>query len=197
MRSILTLLLLTVSMFASSNLFEKIEGLNVGIGEYKLGKKLTVAQKSSAKRDLLETNSDKIYKFRDNDIYISVDKASDRAVVIYRVFEDQNSTDLKRILGGAIGAYAEPTTMSHGNIVYWVYRKDGSLITNDDYEQWRNRQLNSDNNSTSHGLNYATLNKLYTVKLSSSKMFESDEKFDDAKAYLIVSSQALLEEIVK
>ncbi len=198
MRLFLTLFLITLPLFASSTLFEKIEKLDVGMGEYKLAKKLNTTQKNSAKKNPLKTNSDKTYQFKDGDIYVTVDMKSDRAIVLYKIFKDQNATELKRVLGGTVLTYGEPTVMSHGNIVYWVYGDDGSLVTKDDYEQWRDKQLKSDDeNASAHGVNYSNLEKLYTIKLSSTKMFESADKFDDAKAYLIISSEKLLIKIVK
>ncbi len=198
MRLFLILFLVTLPLFSSQLLFDKIEKLDVGMGEYKLAKKLTSKQKDSAKKNLLKTNSNKTYQFKDGDVYVTVDKASDRALVLYKIFEDQNATELKRVLGGAIVMYGEPTVMSHGTILYWVYRDNGSLITKDDYERWRESQLKSDDeNSSAHGVNYSSLEKLYTIKLSSTKMFESKEKFEDAKAYLMISSEKLLKEIVE
>ncbi len=198
MRLFLTLFLITLPLFASSAFFEKIEKLDVGMGEYTLAKEINSTQKNSAKKNPLKTNSDKTYQFKDADIYVTVDKKSDKAIVLYKIFDDQNATELKRVLGGAVLTYGEPTIMSHGNIVYWVYGNNGSLITKDDYEQWRDKQLKgSDENKSAHGVDYSNLEKLYTIKLSSTKMFESADKFDNAKAYLIISSEKLLKKILK
>ncbi len=190
MKLFLILFFLTLQLFATQTLFDKIEKLNIGVGEYKLGKMISENQKTSAKKSPLETNSIKTYKFQDGDLFVTVDKKSNRVIVLYKIFEDQNSTQLKRVLGGTIGAYGEPTTLTHGNIVYWIYKEDGLLITNDDYMIWKDLQLNDKAKNSK-------LNKLYTIKLSSTKMFESKDKFDDAKAYLIISSEKLLKEIIK
>jgi len=189
MKYLLILIFLPLSLFASLEIFNQVEKVNIGINEYRLGKILTDAQKLIATKNALQSNSEDTYKFNDNDTYIIVDKKSNRVVVIYQAYNNLNAKNLKRVVGRHIGEYEEPTTVTHGNIIYWFYKNDGTKLTIDEYEQWRSKIDPNNKNSVKK------IDKLLTVKLSTNKSIDSKEDFSDGTAYLIISSETLLKSL--
>jgi len=191
------------TLFAQTALFDEVEKAHVGLGDYTLGKALSAEQKRAAEAHRLPANVEGTYKFSDGDLFVVADAGTDRVVVLYRYYAPVDSATLKRLVGEYIGRFEEPTTVTHGNIIYWFYRADGTKVTLDDFEQWRAMMSPAEEAKKGKSLlelleqqngGDRSLGHVVTVKLSTDKSFDPKEAFLDGSAYLMISSEALLRE---
>ena len=194
--------LLATSLFADASLFEKVERVGVTFGGYTLGKVLNAGQKSIAEKNREQANVAGTYKFRDGDLHIVADRENDRVVLLYQTFDMVDSERMKQLVSRCIGAFEEPTTVTHNNIIYWFYHEEGHKITLEAFEAWR-AKMNPDAKGAAESSLAALLksgqgddrrlHQLVTVKFSTTKpIFSKEEKYLDASAYLMVSSEPLI-----
>lgn len=191
-----------ISLCAEVSLFDKVEGIGVSIGGYTLGKTLNPDQKSIAEKNSEQANVAGTYKFKDGDFHIVADLKTDRVVLIYRAYSMVDSDTMKHLVSEYIGTFEEPTTVTHENIIYWFYHEDGHKISLDEFEAWRSQMnpevMGSEKTlsavlKSEEGGQKERLHQIVTVKFSTTKpIFTKKEKYLDASAYLMVSSEPLL-----
>ena len=198
--------LLPFALLAETNLFDKVENIDVGINGYTLGKTLTLRQKTIAEKNPEKANVEGTYKFYDEKLHVVADKKSDRVVLIYQAYDRVDYNTLKQLVSKYIGDFEEPTTISHNNIIYWFYHENGYKITFDEFEAWRNKMNeNESGKSAKKSLSEVLkedaansdekkLHQLVTVKLQSTKPIIANEPFLDATVYLMISSEQLIRE---
>lgn len=195
------LLLLPLSLAAS--LFDTVKGVNVGINGYKLGSVLTKEQKRMAETNSKPAQVEGTYKFMDGDIAVVADEETDRIVLVYQAYRMVDSGKMKQLVSNYIGQFEEPTTVTHGNIIYWFYKADGTKVSLDEFESWRAKMMPQA--QTERGKSLADMLKteetgkpelgnVVTVKFSTDKSFSGKEAFLDGNAYLIISSEPLIKE---
>ena len=175
---ILLLLCSTVRAGELEELFSSIESLNIQRGDYVLCRTLTSEQRAYAEKHLEEANSEKVYKFRDKDLNIVVDRASHRVLVIFEQFEQIDQAGIQNLVGDLFMAYEDPTVSAHDRVVYWAWGKKGKF-TADQFNLAKEKKK--------------TLAILATVKLTSDVKI-MDKAVADAKgnAYYVISSDPLL-----
>lgn len=187
----------------AATLFDTVEAVNIGLGGYRLGAALTDEQKRIAAANPKPANVEGTYKFEDGDIAVVADKATDRVVLVYQSYRMVDSGKMKQLVGNYIGRFEEPTTVTHGNIIYWFYKADGTKVTLDEFEAWRGKmhpQAEADRGKSlaemlqTEATGRPELGNLVTVKFSTDKSIGGKEAFLDATAYLIISSEQLLKE---
>ena len=184
----------------AQDIFDNVESVDIGLNGYALGKALTESQKAIAKKNPETANVSGTYKFKDGDLFIVADDKTDRVVVLYEPYMMLNNTSIKQIVSRAIGRFEDPTTVTHGNIIYWFYRRDGHKYTSEEFEAWRATMLEkvtpkhqtlADAIKNPNG-GSKSLDKLVTVKLSSDRAFNEQTPFLDGSGYLMISSEALI-----
>ena len=85
-----------------ADLFNRVEKLNIRRNDYTLGKVLTDKQKQTAQDNAQEKAGPGTYKFKDNNLYIVADKATDRVLILYERYEPVSSKEDSRISGLAV-----------------------------------------------------------------------------------------------
>ena len=160
------------------DLFSTIQSLKIQRGGYTLCAKLTEAQKAFARKNLQEAKSNKVYKFRDKDLNVVADRASDRVLVIFEQFEGIDQPGIQELVGELFLAYEDPTVSAHDKVVYWAWGKKGKF-TADQFDMAKEKKKQ--------------LAILATVKLNSEiKIMDKTQTGLRGDAYYIISSDPLL-----
>ena len=180
--AILILLLLPFSSACSSdklsNLLGQVETLDISREGYTLGKKLTEGQRAIALKHRVEAANPWTFKFKDGDLYVVADKATDRVVILYERYEATTIKQVQALVGSLSLDFGDPTVMAHDKIIYWVFDPEGKL-TREQYEKAKQAD--------------GKLNILATVKLNSSmKIMGDSTRSDEGSVYYIISSEPAL-----
>ena len=166
-----------------SDLFRRVEKLNIQRGDYILAKALTDNQKETAQRHAAETPSPGTYKFNDADLFVVVDKATDRVLVLYERYEPIGREKIRELVGNLFFDFGDPTVMAHDKTIYWAFDEKGK-ISEQQYRATKEKQQ--------------PLKTLATVKLDSShKIMGDNGDVQNGSVYYIVSSEPLLKLIEK
>ena len=161
-----------------SDLFTRVENLNVQRHDYTLAKALTDRQKETAQRNALEAASPGTYKFKDNDLYVVADRASDRVIVIYERYEPASREKIQELVGALFFDFGDPTVMAHDKTIYWAFDENGKISE----EHYRDIKEKGE-----------PLKTLATVKLDSSqKIMDKSGPVESGSVYYIVSSEPIL-----
>lgn len=161
-----------------SDLFRRVEKLNIQRGDYSLAKVLTDKQKAIAQRHFVEAPSPGTYKFNDVDLFVVVDKATDRVLVFYERYEPIGRDKIRELVGNLFFDFGDPTVMAHEKTIYWAYGEKGKVSE----EQYRKAKKEG-----------KLLKTLATVKLDSShKILDKTTPVIDGNVYYIISSEPIL-----
>jgi len=176
------LLLLPFSSACSSDnlsdLLGQVETLNISRGGYTLGKGLTNRQKEIALKHPEEAANPWTFKFRDGDLYVVADKATDRVVILYERYEATTIKKVQALVGSLSLDFGDPTVIAHDKIIYWAFSPKGKL-TRAEYEKAKQTD--------------GQLNILATVKLNSSmKIMGDSTQSGESSVYYIISSEPVL-----
>lgn len=164
----------------------EVAKLNLGFGEYVLGRHLTDQQKQFAKDNLEKKSVKGSYKFYDKGTFVVASQKSDMVIGIYQENDQASKDELREAVGALMMKFEEPTAMAHDKMIYWVFNKDGRIS-----------QALFDMERDSGGSDV-----LATVKFASSleirpnedpKVKEKDEKKEEetAKIYTMITSDKL------
>ncbi len=161
-----------------SDLLGKVERLNISRGDYTLGKKLTDGQRATALKHPVEAANPWTFKFKDGDLYVVADKATDKVVILYERYAATTIKKIQALVGSLSFDFGDPTVMAHNKIIYWVFDPEGKL-TREQYEKAKQAD--------------GKLNILATVKLNSSMKIMGDSiRSDEGSVYYIISSEPAL-----
>ena len=167
----------------SGGLFSRVAELKIHRNDYTLGETLTDKQKETARHNAVEAASPATYKFKDGDLYVVVDKATDRVLIIYERYEPATREKIRELVGDLFFVFGEPTVMGHDKTIYWAYDGDGKMSEKAYKEAKDQKKLPQ---------------FLATVKLQSShKIMDHSEPVKDGNVYYIISSEPLLKLIGK
>jgi hypothetical protein len=152
--------------------------LKIHRNDYTLGAKLTEQQKKTASRNAADSASPGTYKFKDNNLFVVVHKASDRILILYEQYEPATKEKVRELVGNLFFDYGDPTVMDHDKTIYWAFDEKGNISE----QQYRDAKKNKQ-----------PLKTLATVKLDSShKIMGDDGDVKNGSVYYIVSSEPLL-----
>ena len=161
-----------------ADLFNRVEKLNIRRYDYTLGKVLNDKQKQTAQVNAEEKASPGTYKFKDKDLYIVADNATDRVLILYERYEPVSGTKIRELVGSLFFDFGDPTVMAHDKTIYWAFDEKGKISE----EQYREAKATK-----------KPLKTLAAVKLDSShKIMDSSDPGENSRVYYIVSSQPLL-----
>lgn len=175
-------LLLPFSSACSSDkltdLLGQVEDLNISREGYTLGKVLTDRQKAIALKHPEEAANPLTFKFKDGDLHVIADKATDRVVILYERYEAATIKKVQALVGDLYLDFGDPTVMAHDKIIYWAFGPEGKLSE----KQYRNdKEVKK------------KLNILATVKLNSHiKVLEKSDSAKIGDIYFIISSEPVL-----
>jgi hypothetical protein len=161
-----------------TDLYTRVEKLNIRRNDYTLGKVLTAKQKQTARRNAQEKAAPGTYKFKDDDLYVVADKATDRVIILYERYELASGKKIRELVGTLFFDFGDPTVMAHDKTIYWAFDEKGRISE----EQYRQAKANRE-----------PLKTLATVKLDSSrKIMDDSDPEEDGRVYYIVSSEPIL-----
>ena len=161
-----------------TDLFTRVENLNIQRHNYILAKALTDKQKKTAQRNALEAVSPGTYKFNDNDLYVVADQASDRVLVIYERYEPASREKIQELVGTLFFDFGDPTVMAHDKTIYWAFDENGKISE----EYYRDIKEKGE-----------PLKTLATVKLDSSQnIMDKSGPVESGSVYYIISSEPIL-----
>lgn len=160
------------------DLSSRIEKLNIRQKNYTLGKVLTGTQKKMAKKNAVENTGPETFKFKDNDLYVVVEKSTDRVIILYEQYEPASRDKIRKLVGRLFFDFGDPTVMAHDKTIYWAFDENGKISE----EQYLKAKKTG-----------GPLNILATVKLDSSRRIMDDsDSGEGGSVYYIVSSEPLL-----
>jgi hypothetical protein len=161
-----------------ADLFSRVEKLNIRRSEYTLGKVLTDKQKQTAQGNAQEKAGAGTYKFKDKDLYIVVDNATDRVLILYEHYEPASRKKIRELVGSLVFDFGDPTVMAHDKIIHWAFDERGK-ISEQQYRETKNKNR--------------LLKTLATVKLGSSeKIMGNSSDMKGGSVYYIISSEPIL-----
>ena len=167
----------------STEIFVRVAELEIQRSDYTLGKTLTDKQKKTARRNAVDAASPGTYKFKDSDLYVVADKATDRVLIIYERYEPATREKIRELVGDLFFVFGEPTVMGHDKTIYWAYGADGK-ISEQKYKEAKDQKK--------------APQFLATVKLQSShKIIDNTKPVIDGNVYYIISSEPLLKLLEK
>ena len=181
----IVLLILLLLLFSSacssdklSSLLGQVESLNISRGGYTLGKMLTDSQKETALKHPEEAANPLTFKFKDGDLHVVADKATDRVVILYERYEAATIKKVQALVGDLTLDFGDPTVMAHDKIIYWAFGPKGKLSE----KQYRNdKEVKK------------KLNILATVKLNSDmKIVGKSDLSKVGDIYFVISSESVL-----
>jgi len=182
--AIMAAVLLSVGAVCSSradefaDLFNRVEKLNIRRNDYTLGKVLTDKQKQTAQYNAQEKAGPGTYKFKDKNLYIVADKATDRVLILYERYEPVSGKKIRELVGWLFFDFGDPTVMAHDKTIYWAFDEKGKISE----EQYREAKATK-----------TPLNTLATVKLDSSeKIMDNSSDMRGGSVYYIISSEPIL-----
>ena len=162
----------------TTDLFDRVAQLEIQRKDYTLGNTLTDKQKETARHNAVEAASPGTYKFKDDNLYLVADKATDRVLIIYERYEPATREKIRELVGDLFFVFGEPTVMGHDKTIYWAYDADGKM-SEKTYKEAKGQKK--------------VPQFLATVKLSSShKILDSTDPVKDGSVYYIISSEPLL-----
>jgi hypothetical protein len=150
------------------SLLRDVVKLDLGLQGYVIGKKLNPDQKKIAAKHVTGGAYTGTYKFVDNDLYVVVDKKTDRILALYKKKKDADKTQLKAMIAELMDRFDAPTTMAHDKLIYWAFNKHGS-VSEDDFTTAKKIQQT------------AKLGIIATVKLNSELEIAPDSREGDQK----------------
>ena len=161
-----------------TDLFTRVENLNIQRYDYTLAKALADKQKQTAQRHAVESASPGTYKFKDNHLFVVVDKTTDRVLILYERYESAGREKIRELVGTLFFDFGDPTVMAHDKTIYWAFDENGKISE----EQYRDAKEKGE-----------PLKALATVKLDSSrKIMDNSDPGKDGSVYYIVSSEPIL-----
>jgi hypothetical protein len=161
-----------------TDLYTRVEKLNIRRNDYTLGKVLTDKQRQTARRNAQEKAAPGTYKFKDDDLYVVTDKVTDRVLILYERYELASGKKIRELVGTLFFDFGDPTVMAHDKTIYWAFDLKGKISE----EQYRETKVNRE-----------PLKTLATVKLDSSrKIMDDSNPEEDGNVYYIVSSEPIL-----
>jgi len=172
-------------------ILDQVEALELGRGDYILGKALTSDQRKISAANPVEQPTPGLYKFKDGDLFVVARKDSDRVLILYEQYDPATPEKVKELVGNLFFDFSDPTVMAHDKIIYWVYDANG-IMSEEEYHR-----IKKDKEG---------LNPLATLKLSSSISIlgtKSDQSMgsapgpmsdpQDTSVYYVLSSQRVLD----
>ena len=181
---LLFVLFLLTSGLKASTIEEEIDRvagevaeLELGFGDYILGKALNIEQKEMSRQNPIKKSLRGTYKFQDGETFVIAANNDDIVLGVYRHYPESTMEDLKKIIGGLMFEYGEPTATAHDKMIYWTYDKTGKI----DQDTFEFQKGNGGTKS------------LATIKFSSSELFSGEAKEDapPISAYLMITSDPL------
>ena len=161
-----------------ADLLSRVEKLNIRRNDYTLGKVLTDKQKQTAQDNAQEKAGPGTYKFKDNNLYIVADNATDSVLILYEHYEPVTRKKIRELVGSLFFDFGDPTVMAHDKIIYWAFDEWGKISEQQYRETKKKNQL---------------LKTLATVKLSSSeKIMDNSSDMKGGSVYYIISSEPIL-----
>ncbi len=157
---------------------DRVAGLNIQRNDYTLAKALTDKQKKTAQSHAIESASPGTYKFKDNNLFVVVDKTTDRVLILYERYELAGREKIRELVGTLFFDFGDPTVMAHDKTIYWAFDEKGK-ISEENYRKAKQEGR--------------PLKTLATVKLNSSqKIMEKSGAVESGSVYYIVSSDPIL-----
>lgn len=162
----------------STELFVKVAELGIQRNGYTLGNLLTDKQKETARHNAVEAASPGTYKFKDNELFVVADNATDRVLIIYERYEPASREKIRELVGDLFFVFGEPTVMGHDKTIYWAYDAEGKMSATTYKEAKDNKKVPQ---------------FLASIKLQSShKIMDNTQPVKDGSVYYIISSEPLL-----
>jgi hypothetical protein len=160
---------------------ERIAGevakLELGFGDYVLGKPLSESQKAAAMQNPIKNSLKGTYKFLDADVYVIAANDKDIVLGVYKDYPETSMKDIKTMVGNLMFEYGEPTASAHDKMIYWTYDDKGKIS-----------QAAFDSSKDGAGNE-----SLATIKFSSSELLSAEMKNVNRpiSAYLMITSNPL------
>ena len=160
------------------NLFEQVERLKLERSGYVLGAVLNNGQMKIAAANPVDITSKDTFKFKDKNLYVVVQKTSNRVLVMYEQFEAASQQKIQSLIGDLYMSFDDPTVLAHDKVIYWAYKGKGK-ITSKEFDTARQEKKK--------------LTILATVKcISDINIMEKSEQPYKGDVYYIISSDPIL-----
>jgi hypothetical protein len=175
-------------------LLDQVLSLKLGLDNYSIGQVLTPGQKQEGLSHLEPDAYKGTYKFSDKDLYIVVDKVTDRILALYKRQVDVDKNGLKFIVGNLMNRFDAPTLLAHDKILYWAFNKHGA-ISEEDFNRAKDAKQ------------IPNLGIIATVKLNSDIEITPDSKEDKEESatdkaastgtvYFVITSDPLVQQFM-
>ena len=155
----------------------EVAKLELGFGDYVLGKPLSASQKRAASQNPIEESLQGTYKFFVDGIYVIAANDNDVVLGVYKDYPEISMEEIKKMVGNLMFEYGEPTASAHDKMIYWTYDDKGKIGQD---------AFNASKDS-------GGAESLATIKFSSSEMFSAQlkDKTTPISAYLMITSNPL------
>jgi hypothetical protein len=105
----------------------EVKALGLGDGAFVIGSHLTAEQIEQALANPLDDAYRGTIKFSSGDAVVVADSTSHLVLAVYQRREDARAEDVKKMVGHLMNRFGEPTTMAHGQLLYWAFDKSGKI----------------------------------------------------------------------
>jgi hypothetical protein len=165
------------------DIMDRVASLDISRDGYTLGKTLTEKQKAIAQHNSVNHKTPGTFKFKDKNLYIVLEKTTDRIIILYEQYEDAMAQQVRDLVGSLYLDFGDPTLMAHDKIIYWAFGAKGKLSK---------KQYQHDKHVKKK------LNVLATVKLNSAiNVLGKQDEAEVGDIYFIISSEPVLKRLQK
>ena len=176
-------------------LLDDVLSLHLGLNGYYIGQHISPEQKQKGGGHLEKDAYEGTYKFRDADLFVVVDKKTDRILALYKRQENVDKNGLKAMVVELMDHFGTPTLLAHDKILYWAFNAHGA-ISEEDFNKARDAKQ------------IPNLGIIATVKLNSDIEITPDsqkekEQITDAQetprgtVYFVITSDPLVQQFMR
>jgi hypothetical protein len=160
-------------------LFKQVAKLKLERQGYVLGKALNKKQIKIAKSNPVEATTKGTFKFKDKNLFVIAQEKTNRVLVMYEQFEEAPQQKIQDLIGDLYMNFDDPTVLAHDTVVYWAYKKNG-IVTTEQFEAARTKKTKLDI--------IASIKFMSEIKITQKTKEPSTGQF-----YYIISSNPILE----
>ena len=110
-------------------LLDEVAVLDIGYRGYVLGKALTISQKDIARRNHLEIDNQRLFKFKDGNLHVVGLQENSRVIIMYESYDGVTRNEIKDLVGNLFLEFGKPTVFSHDKVIYWAWNKKGFIAS--------------------------------------------------------------------
>ena len=165
---------------------QDVSELNLGFGDYVLGRRLNDEQQKLARLHSIQKTVPGTIKFNDGDIFVIAQSDNFMVLGIYKLYKEASHQKVKTIVGDLMLRFNEPTTMAHDKLIYWAFNKKGRL-DQDEYDSTKK----TEDTKIIATVKFSSTSSVFPDPAPEEKHDKETEKDEMSDIYVMITSNPL------